>query len=339
MSKSELNIITSPSAKRMLRTVTEGFYDRSRIGLWMFEVIGREYDDMAKWSEELKYEAFPQTATWSISIWEFIYGFEPDDTLPLDFRRGRILSKRLQHPPINPARIEAILSALVGVPVEVIENVAPYTFRVIVDETEIPAVNLNQMFRLLRQIKPSHLAIWFDHRMYVLFINSNRFIFTKFEAGFRIMNRTAPGILLDGKRRLDGTWLLNAFQKSFFLNMFEVKSRFSVNSMPGMNVQVFKVSAINFINVNTISFSVEISQTVSVTNENKFTNTALDISGNTMQNDNDLTMQRLGMGVFEAQNENGISGTLTRSEFIPLDGTQILDGSWNIGKNLTTEDL
>jgi uncharacterized protein YmfQ (DUF2313 family) len=124
----------------------------------MFEAIGLEYDDIEEWAQTVRYEAYPQTCTWSIGIWEWVYGIDTDDTLPLDFRRGRIMSKRLQHPPINPARIEAILTALTGVPVTVIENTGPYMFEVILDESQLSAANLTQMYRVLRQIKPSHLS-------------------------------------------------------------------------------------------------------------------------------------------------------------------------------------
>ncbi|MCL2215384.1 MAG: YmfQ family protein [Defluviitaleaceae bacterium] len=161
-----LDIIKSPEAEIMRRMVTYGFYDSSRIALWMMEVIGREYDDMARWSRELKYEIFPQTCTWSLPIWEWVYGFVPDDTLSLEFRRGRILAHRLTHPPINPARIEAALSALTGTPVHITEFVTPYTFRVDVDESSLwdggtttgDIFDHQQALRQLRRMKPSHLS-------------------------------------------------------------------------------------------------------------------------------------------------------------------------------------
>jgi hypothetical protein len=46
-------ILKSPSAQRFRQMVTAGFYDRSRLGLWLYEVIGREYDDMERWIAEL----------------------------------------------------------------------------------------------------------------------------------------------------------------------------------------------------------------------------------------------------------------------------------------------
>ena len=42
-------IIRSPAARRMLEMATAGFYDKSRLALWMFEAIGREYDEMEGW--------------------------------------------------------------------------------------------------------------------------------------------------------------------------------------------------------------------------------------------------------------------------------------------------
>ena len=97
-------------------------------------------------------------------IWEWIYDIAPDPTLPLDFRRGRILSGRLQQPPINPARIEAILGALVGVPVAIHENIAPYMFEVQLDQTGTSAVNLHLMYKLLGEIKPSHLSVGYTSK-------------------------------------------------------------------------------------------------------------------------------------------------------------------------------
>jgi hypothetical protein len=158
MNKPMNEIIKSPGAETLLRMVTDGFYDRSRIALWMFEVIGREYDGMAAWARELKYEIFPQTCTWGIAIWEFVYGFEPDGSLPLEFRRARILSHRLTHPPVNPARIEAALSQLTGTPVHITEFAAPYTFHVDIDESGGSIFDHQQALRQLRRMKPSHLS-------------------------------------------------------------------------------------------------------------------------------------------------------------------------------------
>ncbi|MCL2087660.1 MAG: YmfQ family protein, partial [Oscillospiraceae bacterium] len=153
----QLTIVSSASARRMLWMVTRGFYDRSRLGLWMFEAMGREYDEMAEWTQNLALEFFPQTCTWSIGFWEQLYGIESDVSLPLDFRRGRIRAKKLQKPPLNPARIEAAIFALTGVPIALVESDEPYTFEVVLKPTD-DEPNHSLMFRTIRAIKPSHLS-------------------------------------------------------------------------------------------------------------------------------------------------------------------------------------
>ena len=161
----------------MLNHVTRGFYNRSFHGLWMYEVIGREYDQMEYWAQNIRFEIFPQKCTWSIPIWEWMYGFEPDDTLTLEFRRGRIMSKIFEHPPINPERIAAALSAFTGCPVRITDPIAPYTFRIIMDESETTIFNHPAVLKLLRTIKPSHLSF-----KYEVFIQRKYFV-TDYHAG------------------------------------------------------------------------------------------------------------------------------------------------------------
>ncbi len=157
--KNSLDIIRSPAAEDMLRMVTRGFYDRSYIALWIFEVIGREYDDMSKWAQEIKNEIFIQTCTWSIDIWEWVYGISSNPELPLEQRRAQILAKQLQRPPINPAQIEGLLTACTGCPVKVTDPSGPYTFSLLADESNAKfPVDHKAARALLNKVKPSHLA-------------------------------------------------------------------------------------------------------------------------------------------------------------------------------------
>ena len=60
------NFPRSESAKKMLSYVTKGWYDRSYIGKWLYEVVGKELDEAGKLIEELPYQAFVETATWGL---------------------------------------------------------------------------------------------------------------------------------------------------------------------------------------------------------------------------------------------------------------------------------
>ena len=162
MSKPDLDtIIQSPEAETFLGMVTKGFYSNSYTGLWMYEVIGREWDEMRGWAEELQNEIHPQTCTWSVAIWEWVYGIEPDETLPLEYRRQRILSKIVGVKPINPEVIRRGVTALIGGAdgeVEVNDFVGPYRFEVILHPSGKNPLNYAKIFTYIREIKPSHLA-------------------------------------------------------------------------------------------------------------------------------------------------------------------------------------
>lgn len=162
MSRPDLdNIIQSPEAETFLRMVTKGFYSNSYIGLWMYEVIGREWDEMREWAEGLRQEIHPQTCTWSIAIWEWVYGIEPDETLQLEYRRQRILAKVVGVKPINPEVIRRGVTALIGGTdgeVEVNDFVGPYRFEVILHPAGKKPLNYAKIFTYIREIKPSHLA-------------------------------------------------------------------------------------------------------------------------------------------------------------------------------------
>ena len=162
MSKPDLDtIIQSPEAETFLGMVTKGFYSNSYTGLWIYEVIGREWDEMREWAEGLQNEIHPQTCTWSVAIWEWVYGIEPDETLPLEYRRQRILSKIVGVKPINPEVIRRGVTALIGGAdgeVEVNDFVGPYRFEVILHPSGKNPLNYAKIFTYIREIKPSHLA-------------------------------------------------------------------------------------------------------------------------------------------------------------------------------------
>ena len=165
MSKSELDIIHSASGKKMLNMVTEGFYDSSRLGLWLFEVMGREYDLAQEWIDSLRTEAYPQTSNWSIGWWEELFDIPADDSLGIEVRRGQILAKKLYRAPMNPERLEVILSALTGADVVVTENVAPFTFLVEVEGTVVGLYDAPRVYSMIRTLKPSHMAFILENRI------------------------------------------------------------------------------------------------------------------------------------------------------------------------------
>lgn len=143
-------------SKRMISRVSP-IYERSYVAKWLYEVMGREVDDAEIRFSELREQANPETATWALRYWEQRYGIETNENRSLAARRADIIARRGARAPMNPARVEAILSAMTGRAVHVEENVAPYTIRVDIEAGGEP-LDYSAVVDRLKRIKPSHIA-------------------------------------------------------------------------------------------------------------------------------------------------------------------------------------
>lgn len=143
-------------SRRMISRVSP-IYERSYVAKWLYEVMGREVDDAEIRFSELREQANPETATWALRYWEQRYGIETNENRSLAARRADIIARRGARAPMNPARVEAILSAMTGRAVHVEENVAPYTIRVDIEAGGEP-LDYSAVVDRLKRIKPSHIA-------------------------------------------------------------------------------------------------------------------------------------------------------------------------------------
>lgn len=154
------NFPTSESAKRMMSYITgNGFYDRSWVGKWIFQVMGQEMDEVRRIIvDELPYQAFPETATWGLRYLEEKYGLPVRENLSYEERRALIKAKRDLRAPMTPYRMELILGSLTGREITVddmAENLVPNTFTVTIHPGE-SIVDFKEAYDTLNQIKQSH---------------------------------------------------------------------------------------------------------------------------------------------------------------------------------------
>ena len=145
-------IITSPAAERMLNNTTP-IYDDSKIALYMFEGIGREYDKVDKILEELPAQLFPETATWLLPLWERRYGLTTDESLSLEERRRKIRLRQHRTGAFNPQKVKDLAENLTGLIARVVEHVGPYTFAVYLSAT---MTSDDALRRQIKKLKPSH---------------------------------------------------------------------------------------------------------------------------------------------------------------------------------------
>lgn len=147
------NFPTSSAARRMMSRITP-IYGKSYVTKWIFEVMGAEIDFSVQKFNELKLQASPETATWGLKYWEQRYGIYPEEIVPIEERRRKIISRRIARLPMNPAKMGKILSAAYGREAKVEENVAPYTFGVAFGGGS--PVDIAGVLAHIQKIKPAH---------------------------------------------------------------------------------------------------------------------------------------------------------------------------------------
>lgn len=180
------NFPTSPSARRMISRITP-IYGRSYVGKWIFEVMGAEVDFTEQKFAELRLQALPETATWGLKYWEQRYGIYPDESVPIEQRRRRIMPYRMPRLPMNPVRMERILSEAIGREVKIKENIAPYTFGITIDGNSSIQVDIAGLFDHIQEIKPAHQSYS------VTFVKN-----TRIYAGANLYAKYKPAAIIDG---------------------------------------------------------------------------------------------------------------------------------------------
>lgn len=153
---SNINVPTTETGKRMLASVSP-IYDKSYVARWLFEVIGVEMEEARKYIEEVRLQAHPKTATWGLFYWEMRYHIPIDESLPIEERRKKVLSKRWKFAPMNPARLEQYIKEATGRTAVITEYTSNYCIEIAIggyiSNSEYDKIN-----ELVKKAKPSHIA-------------------------------------------------------------------------------------------------------------------------------------------------------------------------------------
>lgn len=148
-------ILTSPTAQKIIDYVSP-VYGESYVGLWLFQAIGTVFDDVAGYAEALRTETNPITSVLLLDLWEKHYALPADSSLTTEQRQARLAAKLRSRGPCNPVRLAAaVSSALGGIEVRIVENVAPNMFRVEIQDS-VPSIA--PAVAVLEKKKPAHLV-------------------------------------------------------------------------------------------------------------------------------------------------------------------------------------
>lgn len=146
-------ILTSKEAQTIIDYVSPQ-YGRAYVALWLFQSIGSALDRLDNFTDEYIKQVVPQTATWSIDMWEKQYGIISNPEWTIEQRQKNITNRMIYRAPMNPSKIQNLISNIYGVPVEIKENVGKNKFTVII-RGYISDLAMGK--RAIDEAKPAHL--------------------------------------------------------------------------------------------------------------------------------------------------------------------------------------
>ncbi len=330
------NFPTSESAKKMLGYVSDGFYDKSYVGKWLFQVMGAEYDKTLKIIEDLPAQFFPETATWGLMYHEIKWGLPVRPNLSYEERRRLIYLKRDYRAPMTPYRMEIYLSDATGFDVHVTDvhdrgnydylPEHPNAFKVyFIGEGTLDTKVARQT---LDKIKQSHTTYQMNDWVHIVFDNTE---LERFDA-FKLKLNTAVNFwglhMLNGDGYLDGSLLLGGTGRyNLVLGVKYAEGNFKIAETMDVNSANFKMDIpveeqMLIKNAGTLAFRIKNWSCLQLDGE-----VLLDGSKLLDVIRQDLNPTSNFITSVETKEEVGTVTLRTRRNLAYLDGTWKLDGS------------
>lgn len=209
--------ITTATGAEMLRSVTP-IYNNDDLALAIFEANGKLMHEISVVIEELKFEMYPQNATWTIEYWEQMLGIKTNKNLSDADRVQMVLFELNKYFSVTRSHMESMVNSFVpSKTAKVIEIPVEYAFRVNLPLEE--DVNYPATKAMVEDIKPAHLeALYFfvAAEQFKLSIKQTTAILTSLvlklnpwaQAG---LTSSSEDVLLNGTYLLDGKRFLNGF--------------------------------------------------------------------------------------------------------------------------------
>lgn len=210
------NFPVSESAKNMIASVSDGFYDNSYVGKWLYEVMGQEYDTAREIAEDILNQLFPETATWGLMYHEIKWGLPVRENLPYEERRQLIYRKRDYRAPMTPYRMEGYLKTATGFDVRIADINDPGDYGFVAPHPNVfkayfmgeGTLASKRARTMLNELKQSHTMFIMNDRTEIVSDNRNLEEMNLKKIIFRIAESFWYSNLLDGRKLLDGSTTL-----------------------------------------------------------------------------------------------------------------------------------
>lgn len=215
------NFPVSESAKNMIASVSDGFYDNSYVGKWLYEVMGQEYDTAREIAEDILNQLFPETATWGLMYHEIKWGLPVRENLPYEERRQLIYRKRDYRAPMTPYRMEGYLKTATGFDVRIADINDPGDYGFVAPHPNVfkayfmgeGTLASKRARAKLNELKQSHTMFTMNDRTEIVSDNRNLEEMNLKKIIFHIAESFWYSDLLDGRKPLDGSSLLYPYMR------------------------------------------------------------------------------------------------------------------------------
>ena len=165
---------------------------------------GEELDIIHAIIEDMPKQFNPQTATWGLRFWEEMVGID-GGTGELAGRRNRVMMKLLASQRITPISMERLVRNVTGFNIDIVRNVAPYTFQVLVRDDSLDC-DSRFLRRTIEECKEAHMAFFQAYYLGKMVIREQFYFKTvQYMAMYwvRISGLLNGDCLLDGSRQLN----------------------------------------------------------------------------------------------------------------------------------------
>lgn len=237
---------TSESAKRMLGYVSDGFYDESYVGKWLFQVMGLEYDSARELAENLPYQFFPETATWGLMYHEQKWGLAVRKNLPYKERRRLIYQKRDLKAPMTPYKMEIYLEQATGFKVKIADIHEPGNYGFVPPHPNVfkayflgeGTLDVSAVRKILDSLKQSHTVYRINDRIESVLDNSNLEKMMLWNIRLHMRAGFWDCGIFDGYLKFDGTFVF--CQKRRYRLLPGLKCRMGIDCKEGAKVPLLK---------------------------------------------------------------------------------------------------
>jgi hypothetical protein len=148
-------MINSVKGRRLFGYISP-IYDHAVIMQAVMEAIGSEWDDVDWLIEEVFSQLFPQTATWGIVYWERLVGIPRNDSLSIEQRRARVLTRMQTRWPMTKERMEQLVRTFSKDKQAYIRQFFnEYRFEVLFNLAQ--SIDLKTVNEVVSEAKPAHL--------------------------------------------------------------------------------------------------------------------------------------------------------------------------------------